>query len=263
MPTFPMNNSLRLTTDYVSTRSISLVICDRAGNATTGAAICIEVGSHWLLATAGHSIAGMNDDRLQLIPAGELSALPVPFASRSCSPDHPAPATDVAWIELERRVAGDHGLHFLKLSDLKPKQTFDSDHPFLVHGYSHQTAFLSTPEADLESIIGLTMIAVPEGLPRAVESHEIALEYPPRDEQGRPIAMASAAFRFSGGGVWRSHRHDESRIENPERLQLVAINARWDRNSAILFATKIEYWLDLVRQDFPDARDEINKLLQS
>src|SRR5690242_9595696 len=81
-----LNHALRLTTNYVSTRSIALVIRDRAGNASTGTSICIEVGSHLLLATAGHVIADMNDDRLQLIPAGELSMLPVPFAGRSCSP---------------------------------------------------------------------------------------------------------------------------------------------------------------------------------
>lgn len=195
--------------------------------------------------------------------AGELSALPVPFEGRSCSPDCPAPTTDVAWMELDRRVARDHRLRFLKLSDLKPYQTFDRDHPFLVHGYPHETAILSATEADVESIIGLTMIAVPEELPCAVESHEIAIEYPPRDEQNRPIATAPAAFGFSGGGVWWSPRHDESMIESPERLQLVAINTRWHRSTAVLFATRIEYWLDLVRQDFSDTRDEIDRLLQS
>lgn len=258
-----LNYALRLTTNYVSTRSIALVIRDRAGNATTGTSICIEVGSHLLLATAGHVIADMNDDRLQLIPAGELSVLPVPFAGRSCNPERPAPSTDVAWMEVDRRVARDHRLRFLKLSDLKPYQAFDRDHPFLVHGYPHESAILSPTQADVESTIGLTMIASPKDLPRAVANYEIALEYPPRDEQNRPIATAPAASGFSGGGVWWSPRHDESMIDSPEQLRLVAINTRWDRRTAVLFATKIEYWLHLVRQDLPDTRDEIDRLLQS
>jgi len=91
-----LNHALRLTTNYVSIRSIALVIRDRAGNATTGTSICVKVGSRLLLATAGHVIAEMNDDRLQLIPEGELSVLPVPFAGRSCSPEQPTPTTDVA-----------------------------------------------------------------------------------------------------------------------------------------------------------------------
>jgi hypothetical protein len=258
-----LNHALRLTTNYVSTRSIALVIRDRAGNAATGTSTCIEVGSHLLLATAGHVVADMNDDRLQLIPAGELSVLPVSFTGRSCSPEQPAPATDVAWMEVDRRVARDHRLRFLTLSDLKPSQAFDRNHPFLVHGYPHESAILSSTQADVESTIGYTMIASAEALPRMAASYEIALEYPPRDEQDLPIAAAPAASGFSGGGVWWSPRHDEAIIQSPDQLRLVAINTRWDRRTAILFATKIECWLHLVRQDFPDTRDEIDRLLRS
>lgn len=257
-----LSNTLRLTTNYVSRRSIAIVIRDRAGNATTGTSICIEIGSHFLLATAGHVIEDMNDDRLQLIPAGELSSLPVPFASRSCGPGRPAPTSDVAWMELDRRVARDHHLRFLKISDLKPYQTFDRHRPFVVHGYPHEAAILSATQADVQSTIGYTMIAAPEDLPRPLGDHEIALEYPPRDEQDQPIADAPAAFGFSGGGVWRDLRHDESLVESPEQLQLVAINTRWDEAAAILYAMKIEHWLTLVRQDFPDTRDEVDRLLQ-
>lgn len=135
-----MREAARLDTNYISTRSVAIVIRDRAGNTATGTSTCIQIGSHHLLATAAHVIEEVNDDRIKLIPAGELSSSRLPFIGRSCGPQRAAPHRDVAWIELDPAVARDNRLRFITTEDLKPSQGFDRRHPFLVHGFPHESA---------------------------------------------------------------------------------------------------------------------------
>jgi len=126
-----------------------VVVRDRAGNPATGSSICIQVGDHHLLATAGHVIEDLNDERLELIPAGELSSAKVPFVARSCSPSRSAPAADVAWIQLDSAATRSNRLRFLSLHDLRPRQDFDNERAFLVQGYPYQVAVLTASSAGL------------------------------------------------------------------------------------------------------------------
>ena len=256
-----VRESARLTTNYISTRSLAVVVRDKAGNTATGTSICIQVGVHHLLATAGHVIGDLNDERIELIPAGELSMERVPFVARSCSPSRSAPAADVAWIQLDSAVARSNRLRFLELNNLQPHQEFDSKRAFLVHGYPNQVAVLIPSSTDLESTVAFTMMAEPSDLAWPLKSNEVALEYPPRDANERPIAVAPRAHGLSGGGVWWHPRHDEVLVFSPERLKLVAVTTKWDQRASILVATKMEEWLMLVAQDFPDTKNEIHDLL--
>ena len=247
--------ALKLTTNYIATHSVGIVIRDRAGNTATGSSVCIRVGPHLLLATAAHVIEDVLDSRIQLVPAGELSQVPAPFEARSCGPSRSAPATDVAWFELDPAAARD--LRFLELSELRPSQLLDRERSFAINGYPYESAIITPSTADLEATVGMTKMADPQEHPRPLRSHEIALEYPPRDAHGRPMTGVPHPKGVSGGGTWWQPRHDEYAVLSPERLRLVGVNTLWDKASSILFATRIEYWLRLVAQDFPDARHEI------
>ena len=249
-----VRQAARLATNYISARSVAIVIRDRAGNTATGTSTCIKMGAHFLLATAGHVIEDVNDDRIQLIPAGELSSAPLPFVARSCSPRNPAPASDVAWIELDQRVVSENRLRLLASSDLRPGQlATDRDHPFLVHGYPHQRAILTATSSDVESTVAYTMMANETDLHRPVEDYEIATEYPPRDAQDQPIQVAPEAHGLSGGGVWWHPRCEEAALTSPTHMKLVAVNTKWHQPTAILFSTRIDEWLDLVARDFPEV----------
>jgi hypothetical protein len=106
---------VRATGDFVTRRSIALVLKSSKGKPGIGSSTCVQVGSHYLLATAGHVIEDLEDDEIDLRAASELSKQRIPFVARSCDPRHPRPATDVAWIELDPQVVADHRLQFIGL----------------------------------------------------------------------------------------------------------------------------------------------------
>lgn len=256
-----VREAARLTTNYITTRSVAIVVRDEAGHSACGTSTCVQIGDHYLLATAGHVIEDVGDQSIQLIPASELSSQPLSFIGRSCSPSRPSPPTDVAWIELAPEVVRDNRLRFLTTSDLKLGQSSnDRDHPFLVHGYPSQSAILSPTRADLESTVALTMMASEADLHRPLVAYEIATEYPPRDEENQPIAVAPRAHGLSGGGVWWHPRHDQKDLTSPSYMKLVAMNIRWHQSSAVLFSTRIDEWLRIVCEDLPDARTVLEAL---
>ena len=74
-----LKQALELITNYVSRRSVGIVIRDREQNATPATGICIRIGGECLVATAGHVIEDMNDERIQLVPCSELSTQAIPF----------------------------------------------------------------------------------------------------------------------------------------------------------------------------------------
>lgn len=107
------------------------------------------------------------------------------------------------------------------------------------------------------------MMAEPTNLHRDLGNYEIALEYPPRDEKDRPIQVAPRAHGLSGGGVWWYPRHDETLISSPSHMRLVATNTTWHPATSVLFATKVDHWLQLVASDFPATKNAIEQLLAS
>lgn len=247
--------AVKLMTDYITKRSVAIVVRDSRGNVACGTSTCVRVGEHALLATAGHVIEDLEDQRIQLVPDSELSSKPLSFIGRSCSPSKRRRSeTDVAWIELASEVAQDHRLKFLALSDLKLNQlSNDRDHPFLINGYPRQRAHLSSTSIDLESNVAFSMMASDEKLGRPRREYEVITEYPPHDEDDQPISTAPSAPGFSGGGVWWHPRHDEISIISPSHMKLIAINTRWRSDVSILFSTRIYEWLRLVGEDFPDS----------
>ncbi len=118
--------------------------------------------------------------------------------------------------------------------------------------------------ADVESTVAYTMMAAPGEIPSEapLQAHELGLEYPPRDERNRPMTVAPRPHGMSGGGVWWHPRHDEALVTTPERLRLVAVTTKWNQDASILVATKVEHWLSLVAEDFPDTRTDVEVLLQ-
>lgn len=249
--------------DFVTRRSIALVLKPVRGTPGVGSSTCVQVGSHYLLATAGHVIEDLEDDQIDLRAASELSKQRIPFAARSCDPRRPRPDTDVAWIELDARTVADHRLQFIQLSDIHvvPGQT--REHPFLVQGYPWASVLGDRDTArrlDLESTLALTMAADANRLPQPLKDFEFAVEYPPRGPDDKPLD-APEPHGMSGGGTWRQPRHDQTVVWTPDTLWLVGINTSWFRSSKILYCTKIDSWLRLVANDFPDTGPLVTELL--
>jgi hypothetical protein len=256
-----VKQSAKLSTNYITRRALAIVIRDRAGNTGTGTAICIQIDNRFLLATAGHVIEDLNDERLEFVPAGEISTLSVPIECRSAAPGRPAPLSDMAWLEVSARAVRERGLPFLVLDDVRVGEIFDRDHPYLLHGYPLESAVINGRKIDLESTVAYTQLAEAKDLHKPLANLEVALEYPPRDANGRPM-KAPDAYGFSGGGVWAHPRHDEGDVASPERMKLVAINTTWHKPTAVLYAAPVREWLDLVARDFPDLEPTLHEKLQ-
>src|SRR5688500_2306540 len=101
--------------DFITRRSIAVILRPKGGRPGIGSATCIKVGSHYLLATAAHVIANLDDAAIDLRTASELSGARIPFAGRSINPGDPLPATDVAWLEIPGEAVRTHHLEFIEL----------------------------------------------------------------------------------------------------------------------------------------------------
>jgi hypothetical protein len=256
-----LEQALRLSTDYIVARSVAIVIRNEHGGTSIGSSTCVRIGDHCLLATAGHVIEHFGDEQIALVPPGRWPGRgPLRMSSRSCYPGRPAPSTDVAWIELEPSSAVTSGLKFLELDDLLPGQRTDYDHPFIVHGYPYEAAIFTEESADVEATVAFTMMAKDSELPRPLAPDELALEWPPRMSDGRPIPGVVSPAGVSGGATWRQPRHDEHVIMSPTHFRLVALNLSWCKSASILYVTRIENWLGLVAQDMVDTRQLIAAL---
>lgn len=250
--------AIRHAAEYVSARSVAIVVRDKDGNAATGSSTCISIAGRLLLATAGHVIEDLEDSRITLIPSGRWSGRsPLRWFDRSCSPGRRAPGTDVAWIELDSASAHACNLRFLTLSDLLPGQEYDRERSFMVQGHPHEAAIIGEEFADVESNAAMTLMPSLHELPRDLRAHELAFEWPPRDEAEQPMRGVLDPSGVSGGGVWYLPRHDEQLILSPAYFRLVGINVSWHRASSVLFSVRIEHWLGLVARDLPDTREAI------
>lgn len=249
--------------DFVTRRSIALILKPPRATPGVGSSTCIQVGSHYLLATAGHVIEDLEDDHIDLRAASELSTRRISFVGRSCYPGRPRPATDVAWIELDAKTAVDHHLQFIQLGDIHfvPGQT--REHPFLIQGYPWAAVLGDRDtgkQLDLESTLALTMAADEARLTRPLKNHEFAVEYPPRGAEEKPLE-APEPHGMSGGGTWRQPRHDQTVVWTPDSLWLVGINTLWFSGSKVLYCTKIDSWLELVVNDFADTASVVTGVL--
>lgn len=263
-----MRNETRLaikaTVNYVSQVSMALIIRGVEGGVDIGSATCVQVGDHFLLATAAHNIEDIEDDEnIQLHPAGLSRRHDIGFASRSCGLRRKAPSSDVAWIELTEETVRANHVHFVTLDDLQivPGQT--REEPFLIQGYPGESVRADQAgNLDLESTAAFTMAVDAEQLPAPLEQVDFAVEYPPRDQDELPIVEAPKPHGVSGGGVWRVPRHDATVVWFPDRLWLVGINREWNKRRKVLYCTKVEEWLRLVAADFPDTQALVNDFLE-
>jgi hypothetical protein len=240
--------------DYVSDRSVAMLLRPTPGSLGIGSATCIRIGGHYLLATAAHNIADIREDEgIRLLPYGRNDQVEMSFLHRS-HPRQSAFTEDVAWLEIREEEVLAGGLTYFGVEDLQPYQAHDPLRPFFLQGYPAAEVELDGERVSPLSL-GLKTISL---APRRNE--EFAVEYPPQSKEDIGLELTHPGG-ISGGGIWLESRFQDSLIWSPSQSRLVAIATTWEEISARLLAARVEHWLELVLQDFPDLNLVIAPLL--
>jgi len=79
-----------------------------------------------------------------------------------------------------------------------------------------------------------------------------------RDNSGMQSELPEP-YGISGGGLW-IHDDCQGDLWLPDRCQLVGIQSSWLSDAEYVRLTRISYWLDLVRCNYPDLRYAIDKI---
>lgn len=78
---------------------------------------------------------------------------------------------------------------------------------------------------------------------------DFSIEYPPHDGSVDHLPLAPPPGN-SGGGIWLIPGFEAGKIWLQEDIKLVAIARKWYKPSKEVWGTRIDFWLQLVWEDF-------------
>ena len=170
---------------------------------------------------------------------------------------------DVAWLEIDPSVHN-LDLSFVRLDQVIRSSPTEDRQPCFVQGFPAETVDnpLTTSEIPLVESDGLLTITI--AAHRRQSPHrpdvDLGVEYPPHDGSldGAGLPAPPGA---SGGGFWLFPRFENDRIWSPEAFKLIGIARGWWKADREFLATRIDRWITLVAEDFPDTRPLIKDVL--
>jgi len=251
---------------FVSDRSVAIV--DKPGSELLGlgSGVLIRIEDHYLVATAGHVLEGKSPAAVTIVPPGNISTQTLDVRRMNSVGRQQNLDIDVGWLELDGEQCQRNRIRLLSLDQVKPLQNEDQVHACYVQGYPSDSAVASQDGeqfriSEVQSVGSLQLSVPPE---RRKDRHQagvdIAIEYPSHDGSLDDVGLPKP-FGLSGGGVWLFPRFDESQIWSAEKATLVGIDRGWWRQDREASATRVEWWLRLVADDFSNAREVIEACL--
>lgn len=249
--------------DWVSDHSVALLPY-RPNSESIGSALAIEVMGRHFLATAAHNLRHLGRlDRVRALPGGRRFERGLHLLDWNAHPSSEQ-ALDVAWIEVEAVSAATSSARFLPVSSLSVGIEHREDTTFWVQGYpeqavEHSDVAMGTP---LVTSLNLGTMSLPEDSWSSFHNGvDVLFQWPPRD-LGPYETMLPEAWGVSGGGVWIVPRFNETPEWGLADLRLGAVSRAWYREERRLVATRIEHWLQLLADNKPFTRKEIDPLLE-
>lgn len=260
-----MNDALKAANEAMAkhARACSVSLCVKVpGEFHIGAATCIKLGDHFLLATAGHLLSRIRQQSDLLIsPWGtQLDSDRIRFEQINYS-DHLGDL-DVGWIEIDADTVRDRELSHVDSRCLAPFESPQTSSPYLVYGSPREllTAERHGKTLDL-TVMNLGMLTASVSQPDRPEDivlhwdGKATLEQPEREIEAPPPGG------MSGGGVWAVTNYDAVPPWSPTKCKFVGIIRGYDKTAGNLRATQLQHWLRLVRDDFDDMAAEIDAIL--
>lgn len=250
----------------------TLALIDSELSEVTSATL-VRVGSHVLLATAGHCLPSVPSARLRLIGKRKR---PIE-GERLAFLKHARAASeriDVGFVELNGDIAEDFlGMEALPVERVSDLGSGPTDGCCIVMGVP--AAVMRSPReigVVAAPICGICTALVPgeqwsgllpfrDGIPEPDTSLDVFVGFPAdgwREMRRDKPDAAPDPKGMSGGGIWSFL---EDRVPwTPDAARLFAIQSRWDpkrTESRYLRGTQIIHWLRLVAEHFPDLRNEL------
>jgi hypothetical protein len=253
--------------EYLSNRSVALLLPPRPGSLRDiGSGVCVQIGNLHFVATVAHNVRRLERSDIEVIPAGDRSAEPLRVQRIGWRVLLEGVDVDVAWLELDPEECKKSRIRFHKLDELKPLACEEEVHACFLQGYPAATVEVPTRPGErlLVESDGFLTLSIPASLRRGTHrpSIDIAVEYPPHDgslgEKGLPPPPG-----VSGGGLWLFPRLDDHVVWAPGRAPLAGLGRGWWKSYKEFVATRIERWLDLVANDHPAVRAEVDAFLSA
>lgn len=253
--------------DWISNRSVALLLTPEEGSLYVGSAVAIEICGRLFLATAAHNFEGITaSSQIRALPGGRRLERPLHILDWNFVQNAIDGDVDVAWLEVEFVSASASSVSFLSIDNLSCGTVHQENTVFPVQGYPQASVdrddvFEGVPLLCGTSVFSFSMPPSTSSLDFQ-DGIDLLLEWPPSDLQDTDVEVPHPSG-VSGGGVWLMPRYSETPVWTCPDLRLVALSRAWRRGTRQLVATRIEQWLRLLAEDHPYTRREIDPLLDS
>lgn len=238
---------------FVASHCAALVVrC--GGGLAIASATAIEISGRYFLATAGHCLAGLDQDRdLHIVPPMSAHQQGLPFRDRGSN--RVRGDEDLGWIELDATVALASGLRFFGSDTLRPTRSCGHDQRVLVHGLPSQLASRRSNERGHRlHLRALGLFSRTLGHPEGDAELRIKYDHGQVGPHAEGLRQLPAAHGMSGGGVWQLG----VRGEMPRLAGLVRA---WHRGERELRGVPIERWLHWLGSCLPELRSPLATVL--
>ena len=246
--------------EYLSNRSAALLLRGDPDRLEIGSAVAIQIGRYSLLATAAHNVKGLNPRQIEVISAGRLNASRLPVSRIGIHQLSEIEKVDVAWMELDISACDKPGISLVRLDQIGVLPSTCEPQACFVQGYPAEVVVKpsSSAECPLVESDGFLTLSIPSNRRRTPHRPhvDIAVEYPPHDGS-LDSAGVPGPPGISGGGFWLFPRFENCLIWAPDGARLLGIARGWWRNEKEFLATRMERWLEMVAEDFPDIGTEV------
>lgn len=249
---------------HATKHSAALLFVSHSSAFALGTATCVEVGGHFLLATAGHNFDSIPSGfKLRIVPPSRGLDEAIPTVAMNNTGDRGNSAKDLAWVEVDPVVAAQHGLSAIPVDQVLPFHRGRSDALYLVHGLPHERAVYK----ELDTFRKISLASLSYLTDMADDANTSAIDLPLTYDKGIRIGTGTEIgvpepHGCSGGGIWIGLNSPGHSVWSSHLCLMVGIVRGYQRQAKRLVGIQMQHWLELVRADIPDTSAAVGAVLE-
>jgi hypothetical protein len=262
----PANAATVLLHEYISDRSVAILQRTEPKKLEIGSGTCFLIGQHYLIATVAHNVEGLALDQIEVVPRGAYFSESLKVTGMNSIASRGGTELDVAWLEIETAsFENSPQLNAFSLGQVAAGLSDEDSVPCFLQGYPAKNVELiesnSSARPSVESD-GLGTLSIPpsERGVRHQAGVDFSVQYPPHDGSIDHLPLPPPPG-ISGGGIWLLPRFETGKLWMPNSAELIAITRRWFAPAKEVWGTRVDFWLQLISDDFDDLRGEIGEVI--
>jgi hypothetical protein len=254
--------------EYISDRSVALLLRSDPDTLEIGSGTCFKIGRRYLIATVAHNVSDFDLSQIEVVPRGAYYSDKLVLAAKNHIQTLQESEVDLAWIEVEANsFERSPSLDAFSLEQTAPRYPEEVVTPCFLQGYPSGKVELVESKASVKPSVesdGLLTLSIPPSARGVRHQHGIdwAIEYPPHDESVDHLPLAAPPGN-SGGGIWLIPNFEDGKLWLPGDVKLLAIVRKWYKPSKEVWGTRVDLWLKLISEDFPELRGDVERLLEA